>query len=230
MDKAQSESQKPSDTAAVPAVPDVEDSGKQAEETTKLTVTADDEGAKKQSDEPATASTSAPKETSNDEDKAIEQELQDENAKPSDAPATENKPKNDATTETKPSFLTDKPALGKLVDNLPSILEKTGHPEMWGVTLKDSSDVPTVNVLIKFLRANEGDAKLAEEQLSKALEWRKKMDPLALTEKASFSKTKFGGLGYITTYNEGKGVFTWNIYGAVKDINGTFGDVDEYAS
>lgn len=231
MDKAQPESQMPSDTPAASAVSDVESSVKQAEDT-KPTVSAVDESSKKQADEPAAASTPAPTETgtSNDEEKTIKQEPQDEEAKPGDGPPTEDKPENDddAAAENKPSYLTNNPALGKLFDNLPSILEKTGHPEMWGVTLKDSSHVPTVNVLIKFLRANEGDVKLAEEQLSKALEWRKKMDPLALTETARFDKTKFGGLGYVTNYNQGKGVFTWNIYGAVTDINGTFGDVDEY--
>lgn len=229
MDKTQPESQQPSETAAA-AGSEVGDSGKQAEEATKPTVTTEGQDAEKKADEPAAASTSEPQEASNDDnkDKATKEEPQDGEAKPSDAPATENKPEDAAATETKPSYLTKTPALGKLFDNLPSILEKAGHPEMWGVTLKDSSDIPTVNVLIKFLRANEGDAKLAEEQLSKALEWRKKMDPPSLAEKTRFNKAKFDGLGYITTYNEGKGVFTWNIYGAVKDINGTFGDVDEY--
>ncbi|KAL2810179.1 CRAL/TRIO domain-containing protein [Aspergillus granulosus] len=105
---------------------------------------------------------------------------------------------------------------------------------MWGVPLKhDATDVPTINVLIKFLRANAGDLKLAEEQLTKALEWRKEYDPLTLvdSEKKSYAEAKFGGLGYLTTYErEGKGdlIVTWNIYGAVKKIDDTFGDIEEF--
>jgi hypothetical protein len=146
---------------------------------------------------------------------------------PSKEPATRQKAPE---APTKPDFLTKNPALGQLFDSLPKVLEKTGHKEMWGVALKDFNDPPTANVLIKFLRANEGNAKLAEEQLTKALEWRKKLNPLELAENAKFSKTKFEGLGYITSYTDpkyGEVIFTWNIYGAVKDINATFGDVDE---
>lgn len=128
-----------------------------------------------------------------------------------------------------PAYLSKNPALGELFNRLPTILESTGHTEMWGVELKDSNDVPTVNVLIKFLRANEGNAKAAETQLSKALKWRKEVNPLALAESAKYSATKFGGLGYLTTYEENGRplVFTWNIYGAVKDISATFSDTDE---
>jgi hypothetical protein len=129
----------------------------------------------------------------------------------------------------KPAYLTKTPALGELFDRLPTILSTIGHNEMWGVDLKDSNDIPTVNVLIKFLRANEGNAKAAEDQLSKALKWRKDMNPLALAESGKYSATKYGGLGYLTTYEEnGKSlVFTWNIYGAVKDVNATFANSDE---
>ncbi|KXG49862.1 uncharacterized protein PGRI_058300 [Penicillium griseofulvum] len=130
----------------------------------------------------------------------------------------------------KPAYLTKTPALGELFKRLPTILGKVGHPEMWGVTLKDSDDIPTVNVLIKFLRANEGNVKAAEAQLSKALQWRKDVNPLALAESAKYSAAKFGGLGYLTTYEENGRplVFTWNIYGAVKDIGVTFANTDEF--
>lgn len=130
----------------------------------------------------------------------------------------------------KPAYLSKNPALGELFNRLPTILGNIGHTEMWGVPLKDSDDIPTVNVLIKFLRANEGNAKAAETQLSKALQWRKDVNPLALAESAKYSAAKFGGLGYLTTYEENGRplVFTWNIYGAVKDISATFADTDEF--
>ncbi|KAJ6132223.1 hypothetical protein N7471_007438 [Penicillium samsonianum] len=166
---------------------------------------------------------------------------------PASAPVKEEVAANDATASTaatagpeatkseepkveKPSYLSKNPALGELFNRLPTIVGNIGHTEMWGVPLKDSDDIPTVNVLIKFLRANEGNAKAAETQLSKALQWRKDVNPLALAESAKYSAAKFGGLGYLTTYEENGRplVFTWNIYGAVKDIGTTFADTDEF--
>ncbi|PYH42767.1 CRAL/TRIO domain protein, partial [Aspergillus saccharolyticus JOP 1030-1] len=129
-----------------------------------------------------------------------------------------------------PEYLAKNPALSQFFDRLPAILSATGHFEMWGVTLKDSQDIPTINVLIKFLRANEGNLKLAEEQLTKALQWRKEMNPIALTE-GRYNAEKFGGLGYVTKYTETDGqevIVTWNIYGSVKNVEATFGDSDEF--
>ncbi|EEH33223.1 phosphatidylinositol transporter [Paracoccidioides lutzii Pb01] len=177
---------------------------------------------------PSVTPTAAAPAQSSDAD-AIEAQKKDEPA-PAPTPAPETKTP-EAPVDNRPEYLSKNPALSQFFEKLASILKKTGHNEMWGVTLKDSDDVPTVNVLIKFLRANEGNVKLAEEQLTKALEWRKKMDPLALAEKATYSASKFQGLGYVANYKDPKGgnvVFTWNVYGAVKDVNNTFGDVDEF--
>lgn len=126
-----------------------------------------------------------------------------------------------------PEYLVRNPALSQFFERLPAVLANTGYSEMWGVTLKeDTRDIPTVNVLIKFLRANEGNVKMAEDQLTKALQWRKSMSPHALVDR-TYSARKFDGLGYVTTYAESKTVVTWNIYGAVKNIDETFGDIDE---
>lgn len=145
------------------------------------------------------------------------------------APAAQEAKEEKPVADEKPEYIAKNPALGQLFERLPSILSSSGYDEMWGVSLKDSADVPTVNVLIKFLRANEGNAKLAEEQLTKALQWRKQMNPSALVESGRFNASKFGGLGYLTTYQEDNKelVVTWNIYGAVKNIDDTFGDMDE---
>lgn len=146
---------------------------------------------------------------------------------------------NDTTTppkqeDEKPPHLANNPALSTLTSRLPSILTQANHTEMWGVPLKDATtDIPTANILIKFLRANEGDPVRAEEQLTRALEWRREMDPVGLRENGRFSKRRFGGLGYQTTYSvpddgrEKEVVATWNIYGEVGDLEATFGDVDE---
>ncbi|KAH9897561.1 CRAL-TRIO domain-containing protein [Xylariomycetidae sp. FL2044] len=107
------------------------------------------------------------------------------------------------------------------------------HPEVWGVTLADpATHVPSQIVLQKYLNANDGDVVKARDQLLKTLEWRAKMKPLELVEK-KFSKAKFDGLGYVTTYAESekeKEIFTWNIYGGVKSIDETFGDLEEFIS
>ncbi|GAW11370.1 hypothetical protein ANO14919_007140 [Xylariales sp. No.14919] len=109
------------------------------------------------------------------------------------------------------------------------------HPEIWGVTLADpSTHVPSQIVLQKYLNANDGDIVKAKDQLTKTLDWRKKTQPLELI-KQTFSKEKFGGLGYVTTHTvEGdeadkpREIFTWNVYGNVKSIDVTFGNLEEF--
>ncbi|KAI0536810.1 CRAL-TRIO domain-containing protein [Xylaria digitata] len=109
------------------------------------------------------------------------------------------------------------------------------HPEIWGVTLADpSAHVPSQIVLQKYLNANDGDIVKAKDQLTKTLDWRKKTQPLKLIEQ-TFSKEKFGGLGYVTTYSaegdekdKAREIFTWNVYGNVKSIDVTFGSLDEF--
>ena len=143
------------------------------------------------------------------------------------------------------------PALTKLwTQTLP--LTTSIHSEIWGVTLADpTTHIPTQIVLQKYLNANDQDVARAFDQLKKTLEWRREWKPRELLEK-KFSKEQFGGLGYVSVYHvggdgksekeeegreEGGGwdpekreVFTWNVYGAVKDIEKTFGNLDECVS
>ena len=127
---------------------------------------------------------------------------------------------------TGPGGVSAKTVLDELYVLLPTILMDTEHDEMWGVQLDASTThVPTTIVLQKFLRANSHNLEKTKNQLTDALKWRKKMDPVALVDSGEYSKEKFGGLGYVTTY--GKDILTWNIYGAVKDLKATFGDVQE---
>jgi hypothetical protein len=112
-----------------------------------------------------------------------------------------------------------------------------GHGEIWGVELADPEDhVPSQIVLQKYLNANDGDLGKAREQLKKTLDWRREYRPLEALEKKHPGK-KFEGLGFVTKYGtgeggdpEGKEVFTWNVYGIVKDPGTTFGDLKEYVS
>jgi hypothetical protein len=152
-----------------------------------------------------------------------------EEQKPVAAPA---EPATTSTPEIDSPIIATTP-LAKLFKELPAIIKEADHNEMWGVTLTDQSHVPTTIVLEKFLRANNKDVSKAKAQLIEALTWRKRMEPSKLIE-AEYDSAKFGDLGYVTTYQlpDGRGseIITWNIYGAVKDIKATFGDVQECVS
>jgi hypothetical protein len=119
--------------------------------------------------------------------------------------------------------------LSKLFAELPSIIKEADYSEIWGVTLTDETHIPSTIILEKFLCANDKDVAKAKAQLTEALKWRKKMEPLKLLEK-EYDAAKFGDLGFVTVYDvKGKKeIVTWNIYGAVKDVKGTFGDVKEW--
>ncbi|KAK3376841.1 CRAL-TRIO domain-containing protein [Lasiosphaeria ovina] len=113
-----------------------------------------------------------------------------------------------------------------------SVAASAGHGEIWGVTLSDpETHVPTQIVLQKYLNANDGDLAKATDQLTKTLEWRAKTKPLELLKKAHDS-VKFEGLGFVTAYGgdepDSKEVFTWNIYGATKSVDETFGKLEEF--
>lgn len=121
--------------------------------------------------------------------------------------------------------------LAKLYKELPAIYKEAGYREMWGIEMSESPEthVPTSIVATKFLRANTNDVTKAKKQLIEALQWRKKMEPLKLLESTKFDRSKFGSLGFVTTYEgtKGKEIVTWNIYGDVKDKKATFGNVEE---
>lgn len=113
--------------------------------------------------------------------------------------------------------------------------QQNAHKEIWGVTLADpATHVPSQIILQKYLNANDGDLNKAKEQLKNTLNWRAKSNPSALIEK-KYSKDKFTGLGFVTSYTDDtagssgqKEVFTWNIYGGVKDYEKSFGDLDGF--
>jgi hypothetical protein len=71
----------------------------------------------------------------------------------------------------------------------------------------------------------------ARAQLTDALKWRKRIQPAKLLAETEFDPAKFSGLGYVTIYpktdKHEKEILTWNIYGGVKDIKSTFGNVEE---
>jgi phosphatidylinositol transfer protein SFH5 len=131
--------------------------------------------------------------------------------------------------------LKESPAFTSFAQQLPDIIKEVGHDEMWGVSLAGASTteptVPVSIVLQKFLNANEGDLTKGIDQLKAALLFRKEKKPLDLLNK-TYSKAKFGDLGAVTVYPiPGKAVpevFTWNLYGNVKDrMDEVFVPLDE---
>ena len=150
---------------------------------------------------------------------------------PSPEPTTD--PAKDEAKAAEGTTSENKPAspFEKLAEKLGGILKEADYNEVYGVTLGTSSHVPTQIILEKFLRANTNDVDKAAGQLLDTLKWRKEYRPLEARDEV-FNKEKFGGLGYITVLDNvpeeaGKNVVTtWNIYGAVKDLKKTFGDID----
>src|SRR3569833_1653333 len=116
----------------------------------------------------------------------------------------------------------------------PPKVEAAPKAEERAVTLADpETHVPSQIVFQKYLNANVGVLAKAKDQLTKTLEWRAETKPLDLLKK-EYSKAKFEGLGYVTSYGgdatadpEQKEVFTWNIYGGVKSMDETFGKLEE---
>lgn len=133
-----------------------------------------------------------------------------------------------------PALTADHP-LQKLIDVIPKTLQDAGYDEVYGIQLSSSSPFHRNLILQKFLRANANDVDKALEQLSATLKWRKSFQPLKAREE-TFSKIRFGGLGYVTeatgvpgsTSPRAKDTITFNIYGAVKDNAVTFGDLDGF--
>jgi hypothetical protein len=151
-------------------------------------------------------------------------------AAPADPKAAEPSAEKAAT---KPAAATNAPPakpLTKLFAELDAIKKEADYGEMWGVELSNEEHVPSAIVLEKFLRANNKDVTKAKVQLTEALKWRKKIQPAKLLEDTEFDSAKYGGLGYVTVYpktdKHEKEILTWNIYGAVKDIKATFGNVE----
>lgn len=164
---------------------------------------------------------------------ATETAVKTESDAPANPPAaTETKDGASPTAETKDAAA--QAGEPTPIDTLWTAAKAAKHPEIWGVTLADpETHIPTRIILQKYLNANDGDLAKANDQLTKTLDWRHQTKPLELVQKL-YSKAKFDGLGYVTQYRqegstepEGNEVFTWNIYGGVKSIDETFGDLQE---
>lgn len=88
-------------------------------------------------------------------------------------------------------------------------------------------------ILQKFLRANANNVEKAAEQLQNTLKWRKEFQPLKALKEETWPVDLFNGLGYVSkikTQGDKEKIVTWNVYGSVKDVKGTFGDLQRYGS
>ncbi|KAH9852631.1 CRAL/TRIO domain-containing protein [Lenzites betulinus] len=98
---------------------------------------------------------------------------------------------------------------------------------LWGVTLSTVPDAKASVVLAKFARARDLDVTRAEEMLGATLRWR---DELKIDEvlKEEFDQDVFGRLGKVFGKDKEGRPVTYNLYGAVKDMKATFGDVQKF--
>ncbi|KAK5954371.1 Non-classical phosphatidylinositol transfer protein (PITP) [Knufia fluminis] len=156
-------------------------------------------------------------------------------AAPGPAVVGEQTPPAEATkTGAKDEATEDKKEADSPIQALWAYAQGHDHKEIWGVNLADpATHVPSQIILQKYLNANDQDLARAKEQLKNTLDWRATNKPSELTKK-TYASDKFAGLGYITSYPaegaspDNKAVFTWNIYGGVKDIQKSFGDLDAF--
>ena len=144
--------------------------------------------------------------------------------------------KTATTTGKWPELSADHP-LTKLNQKLPELIAQATYSEVYGLDIDPNTTVDNTFhrnlILQKFLRANANDVEKAAEQLLGTLKWRKDFKALEARD-GIYSKAKFDKLGYITRVKGVPGssnesdVATFNIYGAVKDKQATFGDTESF--
>ncbi|KAI5474971.1 putative phosphatidylinositol transporter [Pseudohyphozyma bogoriensis] len=157
-----------------------------------------------------------------------------------EAPATQASPIVDTVSSpsdapTWPPLASDH-ALTLLHSSLPTLLSTAGNSTIWGVTLDPSSPPAfhTLLILQKFLRSEQGDVDKAKAKLEGALKWRKEFGLVGEDGKEKElvveDEDRFQGLGYVTEVKVAgvTKLVTWNIYGGVKDLGTTFGDLDKF--
>ncbi|WVQ95445.1 phosphatidylinositol transfer protein SFH5 [Kwoniella sp. CBS 9459] len=121
----------------------------------------------------------------------------------------------------------------QLHQKLPAILKEAEHDTIWGVTLSADQPpaFPTLLVLQKYLRSVSNDVDQAATALAKTLKWRKDfgLDGVNTVNKDEYGPD-FDGLGYVTRVKHAgeDEIVTWNVYGAVKRLQDTFGDLDRF--
>lgn len=214
--------------AAAPAISEKQPEAAPAPDTTEKKEETATEEKKIEEAAPAPASAEKKEEPTNSENK-VEEATAAVAAAPIPAttgPAPTSSPEGSVWPETPAEH-----PLTKFFETFEELVKESGHNEVFGVTLSKDKPFHTKLILQKFLRANANDLTKAKEQLLDTLKWRKEFDPAKAAD-ASYEKEKFDGLGWILEVNDVPGsankkdIVTFNIYGAVKDNQKTFGDLD----
>ena len=123
--------------------------------------------------------------------------------------------------------------LAKFSEKVPELTKEADYDEVYGIELNSAAPFYVKLILQKFLRADQNDLEKASARLLDTLKWRKSFRPLEAA-KESFSKKRFGGLGYVVTLDNvpdspnAKDIATFNIYGSVKDPKLTFEDLEGF--
>ncbi|KAF7983339.1 hypothetical protein HWV62_22299 [Athelia sp. TMB] len=129
-------------------------------------------------------------------------------------------------------------ALKEFRDKIPAIVtdaysdspadKKPTTLDLWGVPIHpDVKDARTSVILMKFLRARNLNPTSAGEMLTATIRWRAifKVDEAV---KEEFPEKVFGSLAHISGVDrEGRPV-VYNLYGANKDLQAVFGDVQRF--
>ncbi|CAG8685543.1 11067_t:CDS:2 [Acaulospora colombiana] len=100
-------------------------------------------------------------------------------------------------------------------------------PHLWGVELSATSPTAKASVvLVKFIRARQGNLEAAKSMLVSTLKWREefKVDHLA---KEEFPEDVFGKVGVISGKDKAGRPVTYNFYGSVSP-EVVFKDVDQF--
>jgi len=102
--------------------------------------------------------------------------------------------------------------------------------KMWGITinpLAPAKDARVSVLLMKFLRARNLNVQEAKDMLTSTLRWRKSFN-VDEAMKEEFPEEVFGNLG--KTYRKDKygRPIAYNLYGANKDLDAVFGDVQRF--
>ncbi|KAF9245366.1 CRAL-TRIO domain-containing protein [Melanogaster broomeanus] len=101
--------------------------------------------------------------------------------------------------------------------------------KLWGVTIDPTSpkNARVSVVLMKFLRARNLNPTEAQNMFISTLRWRQSFNvEAAMNEK--FPDEVFGQLGKIYGRDKQRHPVTYNLYGANKDLNAVFGDVQRF--
>lgn len=120
--------------------------------------------------------------------------------------------------------------MDQFISNAVSAFKEAEYNELYGVYFPESLDEWTLKhrrILQKFVDAKPDSLEQAKEQLVATLRWRKGFQPL----KAAFEEKhdpKFEPFGIVLRNPETGMIITCNIYGAIKNPQEIFKDIDAF--